>query len=391
MSLPEKSVLRIAMVAGEMSGDLLGAGFIKSIKQQHPDAIFFGIGGERMLAEGFSTLVPMERLAVMGLVEVVGRLWELLGIRHTLFNHILVQKPDVFIGIDAPDFNLPLEKKLHDEGLLTVHYVSPSVWAWRKGRIKNIVKSTDLMLTLLPFEAAFYEDHAMPVKFVGHPLADSIPLESAAQTARDRFNVQQDEEVIAILPGSRAGEIKYLGDIFIKTALLCLAKKPQLRFLIPCANLMRKQEMEAIIQRIAPNLPVVLVDGQAQQVMAAADTILIASGTATLEAMLLKKPMVVGYKVASITFWIAKMMVSVPFFALPNLLAKKQIVPEMLQHEATPENLSEALLAQLSDKQKQQEIQQCFYTIHQQLKQDANHQAANAVLELIKQRKKIPV
>lgn len=390
MSLPENPVLRIAMVAGETSGDMLGAGLIKAIKEQYPDAIFFGIGGERMIAEGFVTIVPMERLAVMGLVEVIGRLWELLGIQHTLYRHILEQKPNVFVGIDAPDFNLPLEKKLRDANILTVHYVSPSVWAWRPGRVKKIVQSTDLMLTLLPFEAAFYQDHNMPVKFVGHPLADQIPLVNSKQQARDFLAVEQHKEVIAILPGSRGGEIKYLGETFIKTAQYCFSKKPNLQFIIPCVNAARKQEVKNIIEVLAPELPITLLDGHAQQAMAAADTILLASGTATLEALLLKKPMVVAYRVAAITFMIAKWLVKIPFISLPNLLAGREVVPEILQTDATPQKLGDALLAQLADKNKMHDIEQCFHNTHLSLKHGADHQAASAIIALITERGKLP-
>lgn len=387
MSLPEKPVLRVAMVAGEASGDLLGAGLIKSIKTKHPDAIFFGIGGEQMLAEGFTSIVPMERLAVMGLVEVLSHLWELMGIRHTLFNYILTQHPDVFIGIDAPDFNLGLEQKLHDQGILTVHYVSPSVWAWRQNRIHNIVRSTDLMLTLLPFEAAFYQQHAMRVEFVGHPLADKIPMDASTQQARQQLQINQEDEVIAILPGSRAGEIKYLGEVFIKTAQLCLREKPTIRFIIPCANSLRRNEIENIVRSVAPDAPIMLLDGKAQQAMAAANTILIASGTATLEALLLKKPMVVAYRVSKITYWIAKKMVKTRFISLPNLLANRQVVPEYIQDEATPEKLAHALLEQLQNKAEQTVIESSFREIHHQLKQGANERAAEVVLGLIKQRR----
>ena len=375
--------LTIAIVAGEASGDILGAGLVRALKQRLPDARFVGIGGPDMLAEGFESLFPMERLSVMGLVEVLGRLKELLHIRKTLVEYFCAEKPDVFIGIDAPDFNLPLEQKLHDAGIATVHYVSPSVWAWRQKRVLNIKQSTDHMLTLLPFEARFYEEHAIPVTFVGHPLADKIPLDIDVAGAREALGYHTEDQVVALMPGSRGGEVKRLGPLFLQAAQLMLQQQPQLKFVIPCANAQRREQLEQYLAEMS-DMPIKLLDGQSHQAMAAADAILIASGTATLEAMLHKKPMVVSYRVAWLTYQILRRMVKSEWVSLPNLLAGKALVPEILQDEATPERLAQETLDAMENNARHREQADQYMAMHQTLRRNASEQAAEAVMGLLK-------
>ncbi|MFN3579992.1 MAG: lipid-A-disaccharide synthase, partial [Pseudomonas sp.] len=339
-----KPTLCIALVAGEASGDTLGAGLIRALKQHYPNARFIGIGGPRMLAEGMQTQVPMERLSVMGLVEVLGRLRELLGIRKALVSYLKAQQPDVFIGIDAPDFTLNVEKQLRDAGIPTVHYVSPSVWAWREKRVLGIRQSTDLMLTLFPFEEAVYQKHGVAVRCVGHTLADQIALQPDRQAARVTLGLEQQARVVALMPGSRNGELRKLGLLFLHTAAWCMERQPQLTFIMPCANIERREQMEAIQAESGLTLPLTLLNGQAHEALAACDAVLIASGTATLEAMLFKRPMVVAYRMAGLTFKILKRLVKVGHVSLPNLLAGREVVPEFLQDAATPEAMGQALL-----------------------------------------------
>ncbi|MGH1450189.1 MAG: lipid-A-disaccharide synthase [Pseudomonadaceae bacterium] len=381
--------LRIALVAGEASGDTLGAGLIRALKQAHPHSEFIGIGGPRMLAEGMQTRVPMERLSVMGLVEVLGRLRELLRIRKELVAWLLEQQPDVFIGIDAPDFTLGVERKLRDAGIATVHYVSPSVWAWREKRVLGIQKSTDLMLTLFPFEEDVYRKHQVAVRCVGHTLADEIPLQPDRAAARSALGIGADEKLLALMPGSRNGELRKLGELFLQTAAWCHEREPGLRFVMPCANPERKQQMQQIMAESRITLPLVLLDGQAHQALAACDAVLIASGTATLEAMLFKRPMVVAYRMAGLTFKILKRLVKVGHVSLPNLLAKREVVPEFLQDAATPEAMGPALLQLLAPTAERAETQATFMQLHEMLRRDADHAAAEAVLDLLRQKGKL--
>ena len=377
--------MRIAIVAGETSGDMLGAGLIKSLQQRFPDATFEGIGGPLMQAQGFNTFVPMERLAVMGLVEVLGRLFELLKVRRDLVKHWLANPPDVFIGIDAPDFNLTLEQKLRAAGIKTVHYVSPSVWMWRQKRVFKIAKAVDLMLTLFPFEAKFYEQYQVPVKFVGHHLADKIPLETPAGPARAALGINPEARVVCLMPGSRSGEVAKLGELFLQTARRMLHERPDLQFIIPAASTERRDQIQTMLDAYPGRLPVTVVLGQSHTCMAAADAILLASGTATLEAMLMKRPMVVSYKLAPLTFWILKHMVSRKWISLPNLLADRELVPELLQQDATPEKLAAALLAQLETSVAMQQLHETFLFIHRQLKRSADDEAAAAIAGLLQQ------
>ena len=381
--------LCIALVAGEASGDTLGAGLIAALKQRFPNARFIGIGGPRMLAEGMQTRVPMERLAVMGLIEVLGRLRELLRIRRELVEYLKQEQPDVFIGIDAPDFTLGVEQRLRDVGIPTVHYVSPSVWAWREKRVLGIAQSTDLMLTLFPFEEEVYRRHDVAVRCVGHTLADCIPLEPDRAAARQSLGLQQDARILALLPGSRNGELRKLGRVFLETAAWCLERQPELQFIMPCASPERRLQMEAIMAETGLELPLTLYDGKAHEVLAASDAVLIASGTATLEAMLFKRPMVVAYRMAGLTFRILKRLVKVGHVSLPNLLASREVAPEFLQDAATPEAMGPALLERLLPTAERVETEQTFLELHQMLRRDADHSAAEAIAELLGARGKL--
>ncbi|WP_449124073.1 lipid-A-disaccharide synthase [Pseudomonas viridiflava] len=372
--------LRIALVAGEASGDILGSGLMRAIKARHPDAEFIGVGGPLMEAQGMQSYFPMERLSVMGLVEVLGRLRELLARRKLLVQTLINEKPDVFIGIDAPDFTLNIELQLRRAGIKTVHYVSPSVWAWRQKRVLKIREGCDLMLTLLPFEARFYEEKGVPVRFVGHPLADTIPLESDRAAARCELGLAGDVPVVALMPGSRGGEVGRLGTLFFDAAERLLAQRPTLRFVLPCASPQRRTQVEELLQ--GRDLPITLLDGRSHTALAACDAVLIASGTATLEALLYKRPMVVAYRMAPVTFWILKRLVKSPYVSLPNLLAQRLLVPELLQDAATPEALAETLLPLIDEGQAQT---QGFDEIHRTLRRDASNQAADAVLSLLGQ------
>ncbi|VEF09242.1 lipid-A-disaccharide synthase [Pseudomonas fluorescens] len=371
--------LRIALVAGEASGDILGAGLMRALKAQHPSIEFIGVGGPLMQDEGLTSYFPMERLSVMGLVEVLGRLRELLKRRKDLIATLIAAKPDVFIGIDAPDFNLNIELKLRQAGIKTVHYVSPSVWAWRQKRVLKIREGCDLMLTLLPFEARFYEEKGVPVRFVGHTLADTIPLEADRAAARAELGLS-DGPLVALMPGSRGGEVSRLGALFLDTAERLRAMRPGLRFVMPCANPERRAQLEQLLA--GRDLPVTLLDGQSHLALAACNAVLIASGTATLEALLYKRPMVVAYRLAPLTFWILKRMVKSPYVSLPNLLAQRLLVPELLQDDATVEALAQTLSPLIEGGEEQT---RGFDEIHRTLRRDASNQAADAVLNLIGQ------
>ncbi|MDA7087373.1 lipid-A-disaccharide synthase [Pseudomonas sp. SA3-5] len=373
-------LLRVALVAGEASGDILGAGLMQALKARHPQIEFIGVGGPRMQAEGLNPYFPMERLAVMGLVEVLGRLPELLLRRRRLIRTLIDAKPDVFIGIDAPDFNLGLELTLRRAGIKTVHYVSPSVWAWRQKRVLKIRDACDLMLTLFPFEAQFYDAHQVPVRFVGHPLADAIPLQADRVAARVALDLPQDSAVVALLPGSRGGEVARLGALFLDAAVRLRTLRPGIRFVVPCASPERRVQLEQLL--VGRDLPLTLLDGRSHDALAACDAVLIASGTATLEALLYKRPMVVAYKVASLTYLILKRLVSSAYISLPNLLAERMLVPELIQDAATPEALAQALAPLLNDGEVQTEG---FDVIHRALRRDASAQAADAVLKLMGQ------
>ena len=377
--------MRIALVAGELSGDLLGAGLIAALKERYPHAQFVGVGGPAMISQGLESWTPLERLAVMGLVEVLRHLPELFRIRRLLVERLLADPPAVFIGIDAPDFNLGLERQLRVHGIPTVHYVSPSVWAWRPWRVRKIARAVSLMLTLFPFEATFYERQGVPVRYVGHPLADEIPLYSDAGEAQQALGLSlpAGTRVVALLPGSRMGEVSRMGPLFLETAGWLLARRPDLRFLMPAATPRLYETLEALRLERAPDLPLTLMQGHSREVMAAADGVLLASGTATLEAMLLKRPMVVAYRVAPVTAWIARRLVNIPHFSLPNLLAGRELTPEFFQEAATAANLGAAVLRWLDDAAAGAALAAEFASLHVQLRRDARQQAATAVAELL--------
>jgi lipid-A-disaccharide synthase len=370
-------LMRVALVAGEASGDILGAGLMQALKAQYPQIEFIGVGGPLMQAQGLSSYFPMERLSVMGLVEVLGRLPELLSRRKRLINTLITAKPDVFIGIDAPDFNLTLELKLRQAGIKTVHYVSPSVWAWRQKRVLKIREACDLMLTLFPFEAQFYQDHQVPVRFVGHPLADTIPQQADRAAARDALSLSQDQPVVALMPGSRGGEVSRLGSLFLDAAVRLRTLRPGIQFILPCSSPERRAQLEQML--VGLDLPLTLLNGRSHEALAACDAVLIASGTATLEALLYKRPMVVAYKVAPLTYRILKRLVTSAYISLPNLLAERLLVPEMIQDAATPEALAQLLAPLLDGGEVQTEG---FDVIHRALRRDASVQAAQAVLQL---------
>ena len=369
--------LRIALVAGEASGDILGSGLMRALKARHGDIEFIGVGGPLMEAEGMSSYFPMERLSVMGLVEVLGRLRELLKRRKELVKTLIAEKPDVFIGIDAPDFTLNIELQLRRAGIKTVHYVSPSVWAWRQKRVLKIREGCDLMLTLFPFEAKFYEEKGVPVRFVGHPLADAIPLEADRAAARAELGLPAGP-LVALMPGSRGGEVGKLGGLFLDAAQKDYQARPEVRFVLPCANNARRIQIEQSL--VGRDLPLTLLDGRSHLALAACDAVLIASGTATLEALLYKRPMVVAYRLSSLTFWILKRLVKSPYVSLPNLLAQRMLVPELLQDAATPDALADTVLPLLDGGEEQT---RGFDEIHRTLRLDASNQAADAVLGLI--------
>jgi lipid-A-disaccharide synthase len=374
--------IHIGIVVGEASGDILGAALLTELRKIYPDAEFSGIGGPRMLALGFHSYFPQDRLAVMGLIEPLKRLPELLRIRRFLREHFIANPPAVFIGIDSPDFTISLEGSLKENGIKTVHYVSPSVWAWRQKRVFKIAKSVDLMLTLLPFEAAFYEKHNVPVEFVGHHLADEIPLVVDKHQARRELGIPEHARVVALLPGSRASEVERMGSLFMHAAVFCLEQDPELLFYIPAANSDRYRELHHQLNDYV-DFPIQLFNGNSHKVMAAADVLLLASGTVALEALLLKKPMVVAYKMAPLTFKILSWLVKTPYVSLPNLLADKLLVPELLQNDATPEKLSAAVINYFENPEETQALCNTFADMHTVLKRNASERAAIAISKLI--------
>lgn len=384
----EETALRIGIVANEVSGDNLAAGLMREISARVPDVVFEGIAGPRMIEQGCIPLYPIEKFSVMGLVEVLSHLPELLYIRRRLRDHFLNNPPDVFIGVDAPDFNLSLEHDLKEAGILTVHYVCPSVWAWRSGRVNKIRSAVDLVLTLFPFEKQFLEEHAVNSVHVGHPLADAIALTPDQQGARIRLGLDPERRVIAILPGSRSSEIRYLSEDFIRTAQLCRERYPDIQFVVPLVNQRGKEMFNATLQRLAPDLPITLLDGNAQDALQSADAVLIASGTATLEALLHKKPMVIAYRMHGLTYWIITRfnLIKSPYVSLANMLAGGEIAPEILQDDVKPENLAAALISILESDEILPSIQEVGDRIHRELRQDASSRSAEAVLELLRSR-----
>jgi lipid-A-disaccharide synthase len=373
-------MIRIGIVAGEASGDLLGSHLMHALKLKRSDIEFVGIAGPKMMNEGAQSLFPIERLSVRGYIEVIKHLFGLLRLRRQLLNHFLTNRIDLFIGVDAPDFNFWLERKLKNKGIKTIHYVSPSVWAWRKNRIKKIKHAVSHMLALFPFEPALYQGAGIPVTYVGHPLADMLPIEPDVLRARECLKLKSDALVVAMLPGSRQSEVQQHADLFVKTAKLIYADYPNAIFLVPLITRQTRQIFELAIFHEPDPLPIQILFGHAHDAMEAADVVIVASGTATLEAALLKKPMVITYRMPNLSWQILKRMRLQPYVGLPNILAEKFVVPELLQHDSTPEKIAEAAIKQISDASRIVEIKDEFIKIHHSLKQNTAEKAATAIL-----------
>jgi lipid-A-disaccharide synthase len=371
----------IAIVAGEASGDLLGSHLMSALKAVRTDLQFVGIGGPRMKSVGMDILFPMEKLAVRGYVEVLRHFFEIIGIRRKLRAHLLVNKPDLFIGVDAPDFNLDLELVLKQHGIPTIHYVSPSIWAWRGERIHKIKRAVSHMLALFPHEADIYRKAEVPVDYVGHPLADILPEQPKRDEMRESMRIPQQVKVFAFLPGSRQSEVTQLARTYIETAKLVLQQHPDARFLVPLASRETREIFEqALYDCHAQELPITMLFGHAQDAMIAADGVLVASGTATLEAALLKRPMVITYRMPALSWWLMKRKGYQPYYGLPNILCERFVVPELMQDDATPENLAQALLNLVNSKTAVAQIEETFTALHKTLRNDTARKAAAAIL-----------
>ena len=373
--------MRIGVLAGEASGDLLGSRVLAALRARFPGLLVEGIGGPLMEAQGLHSMFPMERLSVMGLVEPLKRLPELLRIRRAVYQHFAANPPDVFLGIDSPDFNLHLERRLRKNGIRTAHLVSPSVWAWRRGRIRTIGRAADLMLCLFPFETEIYDHHGIPACFVGHPLADEIPPQADRAAARQALGLDPAATVLALLPGSRAAEVRLLAPLFLQAARLLRQSDPALVFAMPAANAARSVELEHLLGSFQ-DLDITLVQGRSRQVMAAGDGALLASGTATLEAALLKRPMVVAYRMGALSWLLLSWLVKTPYAALPNILAGRALVPELLQQAATPAAMAAALRPLLAGEPAAAHQVGAFEDIHRQLRQGFGERAAHALVAL---------
>lgn len=378
--------LRIALVAGEASGDLLGAHLIAALKAKLPGAIFYGIGGPRMEGQGMTCWWPMGELSVMGYWDALKNYRRIAGIRRQLKKRLKSERPDIFIGIDAPDFNLGLEASMKAAGVPTVHYVSPSIWAWRGGRIHSIGRAVNRVLALFPLEPPLYQKEGIPVTYVGHPLADSIPLTTDRLAVCEKLGLPKTVPMFALLPGSRRGELETMADTFIQTArLICERYQPQAQFVVPLATRETRLQFEAAMYRQqAADIPFRLLFGHAQDAVGAAHVALIASGTASLEAALIKRPMVITYKIAKFSYWLMKRMAYLPYVGLPNVLCGRFVVPEILQDAATPENLAEALNQLYVNKENSAAIEAAFTDLHLQLRQNTAEKAAQAVLECLR-------
>lgn len=374
---------RIAIIAGEASGDRLGASLIRSAGKLRSDLQFEGVAGPAMRDAGCVSWFDSQDIAIMGLFEIIRHLPRLARVRHAIIARLLADPPDVLVGVDSPDFNLSIEKRARDVGIKTVHYVCPSVWAWRQGRVKVLRRSCDRILCLLPFEAAFLERHGLPGEFVGHPLADEIPAAVGKSAARAGLGIDADT-VVALLPGSRAGEVSRLAPLYAETSRWLADRGIQAEYVVPAATPELGKLFEAQWQRLAPRCPLRIVAGRAQDVIAAADTVLVASGTATLETMLLNRPMVVVYKMSPLTYWILKIfnLIEVSHISLPNLLAGETLVPEFIQHQARPETCGSALLESLQSPKRDKALANSFSALHDQLRRAAADRAAEAVLSV---------
>jgi lipid-A-disaccharide synthase len=384
MSVP----LRVGLLAGEASGDTLGADLIAALRRRAPDAKFFGVAGPKMQAAGCESWEPAESLAVMGLFDVLRDLPRLAKLLARIKRMFLTARPDVFIGIDAPDTNLRVARRLHAAGIPTVQYVSPQVWAWRQGRARNMRESVDLVLCLLPFEKRFYDEHGIRAEFVGHPLADAIPENVDRESARRALGLDAQASVVALLPGSRRGEVARLAPDFAATARWLAAQRSNLIFVAPMASAATRQIFSRVLKRDAPNLEVQLIDGQATAALSAANVVLVASGTASLEAALCKRPMVVVYRLGAITAWVLTHfnLVKSKFFAQPNLLADRRVVGEYFQDQIIPESIGAELLMWLDDTERRSALEAEFAQIHANLRQGAGTRAAQAILELLSTR-----
>ena len=379
--------IRIAIVAGEASGDLLGSHLVSALRARLPQAEFIGIGGPKMIAAGVHSFFPMEKLAVRGYVEAIKSLPRILAIRHQLKRKLRALQPQLFIGVDAPDFNLGLERYLRQRGIPTMHFASPSIWAWRGSRIHKIKRAVDHMLVLFPFEKALYDHAGIPATYVGHPLADVIPLDIDRQAARDQLKLSHDAIIVALLPGSRQSELALHADLFIQTALRLQEQMPDIQFLVPLATKeTRRLFEEALYRHDAQDLRLVIIFGHAQETMAAADCVLVASGTATLEAALLKRPMVITYRVSKLTYRLMWSRRYLPYVGLPNVLAGRFVVPELLQVQATADNLAQAVRNWLQDKRASAALAGEFERMHLELRQNTAQRATNAVLALLQAR-----
>lgn len=375
---------RIALVAGEASGDLLGAHLMEALKRRLPAARFFGIGGPKMQAEGFDPWYPSEALAVRGYVEVLRQLPSILRIRSQLRRRLIAEPPDLFIGVDAPDFNLGVEEALRMRGIVTAHYVSPSLWAWRGERIHRMKRAAAKVLCLFPFEPELYENAGVPAAYVGHPLADMLPDQPDRSAARDQFRLSPVCSVVTLMPGSRQSELKHLADLFVQTAKLIRRQLNDVQFLVPLLSRQtRRQFEEALYRNNAEDLPLTILFGHAHMAMTASDGVLLASGTAALEAALLKRPMVVTYKMPWLTYVIGRPKIYLPYVSLPNVLAGRFVVPEIFQDEATPEVLAQALVNLIDDKDVTPRREREFQAIHNRLRQNAGERAVEALLPLL--------
>jgi len=383
--------IRIALVAGEASGDLLGSHLLEALRERLPGVEAFGIGGPKMQSAGLESWYPMEWFAVRGYVEVLKSLPKLLRVRRELRRRLLADPPDLFIGIDAPDFNLALEAALRGAGITTVHYVSPSIWAWRGERIHKIRRAVSKMLALFPFEAPLYEKAGVPVAYVGHPLADELPERPDRDAAREQMRLSPKQTVVALLPGSRQSEVRQMGELFVATAKLVAAQVPNAHFLVPLLSRQTRLIFEeAIYHQQGEELPLTILFGHAHMAMTAADGILVASGTASLEAALLKRAMVITYRMPRLSAWIMKGKNYLPYVGLPNILANQWVVPEILLDDATPENLAQALVNQLQDKEVRNRLERCFLGLHRSLRQDTAARAVDAILPLLSDARAVP-
>ncbi len=377
--------LRAGVVAGEASGDLLGSHLIAALKAREPRLRFAGIAGPRMIAQGVESLHPMETLSVRGYVEVLRHYREIMAIRRTLTSQLLAMQPALFIGVDAPDFNLDLERVLRDKGIPTVHFVGPSVWAWRRWRLRRIARAVTHMLVMFPFEPAIYEAEGIPATYVGHPMADVIPMAIDRAAARESLKLPSGRLIVALLPGSRQQELQYMADAFVQTAVRMHDALKSVHFVCPTASRQTREMFEAAVYRnAAQELPLTLMFGHSHEALAAADVALVASGTATLEAALFKTPMVITYRQSAVTWALMKRMLYQPWIGLPNILAREFLVDEVVQERATPENLSTAMLGLLRDAPRQARQRARFEEIHAQLRQDTASKAAEAVIGVLK-------